>query len=105
MNDVSGYIDTDRIEREGDKVRFWMELRLPAPKTAPTGQSFDRMSAMIEIDCRSKTYRNLRNAASLGDRTIHEGKSPDRSPRPVRPGTAAEDEMRAVCDNDWASAG
>lgn len=105
VNDVSGYIDTDDIKRDGDKVRFWMELRLPAPRTAPTGERFDRMAAMVEINCRSKTYRALRYRASMDGRTIHEGKSPGRSARPVRPGTAADNEMRAVCFNDWSSGG
>lgn len=105
VGEVFGYIDTDSIKRDGDKVRFWMELRLPQAQAAPTGHRFDRMGSMIEIHCRAKTYRSLRIRANLGDQLIHEDKSPDKSASPVRPGTAADDEMRAVCSGDWASGG
>ena len=101
---VVSYIDADAIKRDGDKVRFWMELRLPQVQTAPTGERFDRMAAMVEINCRAKTYRSLRQRANLGDRLIHEGKSPVNSARAVTPGTPGDAELRAVCFDDWGSA-
>lgn len=103
MGDVVGYVDTDGIKRDGDKVRFWTEVRFPQPQTAPTGERFDRMAALVEINCRAKTYRHLRNRANLGDRLIYEGKVPKEPPEPVRPGTNADFELRAVCFDDWAS--
>lgn len=98
-----GYIDTDSVKRKGDTIRFWTEIRLPEPKSVPTGERFDRMGALVEIDCRAKTYRNLRNRANLGDRLIHQGKVPNDSPDPVRPGTNIYAQMRAVCLDEWAS--
>ena len=100
---VVGYIDTDAIKRDGDKVRYWMELRLPEAQTAPTGQRFDRMAAMVEINCRTKSYLSLRNRANLGDRMIYKGKTPFAEVRTVQPGTPAEAELRAVCFDQWAS--
>jgi hypothetical protein len=101
--DVVGYIDTDAIKRKGDKIRFWSEVRFPEPQTAPTGHRFDRMAALIEVDCRAKTYRSLRNRANLGDRLIYEGKVANDSADPVTPGTNADVELRSVCFDDWPS--
>lgn len=103
VGDVVGYIDTDAIKRDGDKVRFWVELRLPEARTAPTGERFDRMAAMVEINCRSKSYLSLRNRANLGDRLIYEGETPFAPVRTVQPGTPAEAELRAACFDDWGS--
>ena len=50
-----GYVDTDSVERKGDRIRFWTEIRLPEPKSTPTGHRFDRMAALVEIDCRATT--------------------------------------------------
>jgi len=103
IDDVVGYIDTEGIKRHGDQVRFWMEVRFPEPQTAPTGHRFDRMAALVEINCRAKTYRHLRNRANLGDRLIYEGKVPNDPAEPVTPGTNADFELRAVCFDDWPS--
>lgn len=100
---VAGYIDMDAIKRDGDKVRYWLELRLPEAQTAPTGERFDRMAAMVEINCRTKSYLSLRNRANLGDRLIYKGKTPFAEVRTVQPGTPADAELRAVCFGDWAS--
>jgi hypothetical protein len=96
-----GYIDTDSLKRDGDKIRFWTEVRLPEPQSAPSGERFDRMAALVEIDCRAKTYRNLKSRANLGDRLIHQGKVPKGAPDPVRPGTNIHVQLRAVCFDDW----
>ena len=101
----AGYIDTDAIERDGDNIRFWTEIRFPEAQAAPTGHRFDRMGALVEIDCREKTYRTLRNRANLGDRLIYQGKVPKDAPNPIRPGTNVDAQLRAVCFNDWSSAG
>lgn len=105
VGEVAGYIDRDSIERKGDKVRFWMELRLPEARTAPTGARFNRLASLIEIHCRSKTYRALRVRADLGEQLVHESKTADRSAKPIRPDTPADHELRAVCFDDWASGG
>ncbi len=100
---VAGYIDTDAIKRDGDKIRYWLELRLPEPQTAPTGERFDRLATMVEINCRTKSYLSLKNRANLGNRLIYQGKTPFAEVRTVQPGTPADAELRAVCFNDWAS--
>lgn len=105
VGEVPGYIDTDSIKREGDKVRFRLEMHLPQPQSARTGHRFDRITSMVEIDCRGKTYRVLRIGAKLGDLSVFGGKSPDKSVQPARPGTAVDDEMRAVCFGEWGSGG
>jgi hypothetical protein len=100
---VVSYIDADAIKRDGDKVRFWVEMRLPEAQTAPTGERFDRIAAMVEINCRTKSYLSLRNRANLGNRLIYQGKTPFASVRTVQPDTPAAAELRAVCFDDWAS--
>lgn len=102
---VPGYIDTDSFKRDGDKVRFRLEVHLSEPQSAQSGHRFDRITSMVEIDCRGKTYRLVRIGAKLGDLSVFGGKSPDKSVNPVRPGTAADDEMRAVCSDHWPSGG
>jgi hypothetical protein len=101
--DAVGYIDTDAIKRNGDKVRFWREVRFPEPQTAPTGHRFDRMAALIEVSCRAKTFRYFRQRAKLGDRLIYDGKDPNDSAHAIRPGSTVDVELRAVCFNDWPS--
>lgn len=101
MGDVVAYIDTDAIKRDGDKIRYWSEVRFPEPQKAPTGHRFDRMAALVEVNCRAKTYRNLRNRANLDGHLIYEGKVKD-SAEPVAPGTNIDAELRAVCFGDWS---
>lgn len=97
-----GYIDTDSVKRNGDRIRFWTEIRLPEPHSAPSGERFDRMGALVEIDCRARTYRNLKGRANLGDRLIYQGKVANDAPDTVRPGTNIHAQMRAVCFDDWS---
>jgi hypothetical protein len=100
-----GYVDTDSVKRQGDEVRFWTEIRYSEPQSLPAGKLFDRMAALVEIDCRAKTYRSVRIRANLGGRLVHQGKIPNDRPDPVRPGTNIDAQMRAVCLGDWASGG
>lgn len=103
VGQVLGYIDTDSLKRDGDKVRFRMEVRFPITQGTPAGRRYDRIASLVEIDCRVKTYRLLRIGAKVGEISVFGGKSPDRSANPIRPGTAADDEMRAVCSDQWPS--
>jgi hypothetical protein len=101
VGDTSGYIDTESIKRDGDKVRFRLDMRLFLPEGTRSGHRYDRIASTVEIDCREKTYRILRIGAKLGDRSVFGGKSPDKSVNPIRPGTTVDDEMRAVCSDEW----
>lgn len=103
MGDVVGYVDTDDIKRDGDKVRFWTQIRYPEPQGLPSGHRFDRMAALVEIDCTAKTYRTLRTRANLGDRLVYSGKVRKDPLSPVRPGTNVDAQRRAVCLDDWGS--
>ncbi len=103
MGDSVGYIDIDSIKRSGDKVRFWRHVRSPEPQTAPTGHRFDSMAVLIEVSCRAKTFRYLRHRAKLGDRIFYDAKDPNDSLHAIRPGSAIDAELRAVCFNDWPS--
>jgi hypothetical protein len=103
--DIPGYIDTDSLKRDGDKIRFRLEMRFPETQGTPAGRRYDRIASTVEIDCRAKTYRILRIGAKVGEISVFGGKSPDKSVNPVRPGTAVDDEMRAVCSDDWVAGG
>ena len=103
IGDAVGYIDMDSIKRSGDKVRFWRDVRRPEPQTAPTGHRFDSSAVLIEVNCRAKTFRYLRQRAKLGDRLIYDAKDPNDSLHAIRPGSVIDTELRAVCFNDWPS--
>jgi hypothetical protein len=105
VDEVPGYIDTDSIDQDGDKVRFRLDMHLSQTQGAQTGHRFDRIASLVEIDCRKKTYRILKIGGKLGDMSVFWGKSPDKSVDPVRPGTAVDDELRAACFDEWASGG
>lgn len=96
-----GYVDMDSIKRSGDKVRFWRDVRSPEPETAPTGHRFDSASVLIEVNCRAKKFRYLRQRAKLGDRLIYDAKDPNDSLHDIGPGSVIDAELRAVCFNDW----
>jgi hypothetical protein len=78
-------------------------VRFPEPQAAPTGERFDRMEALIEVQCRAKTYRYLRQRAKLGDVLIYDGKDPENSAQAIEPGSTVDAELRAVCFDDWPS--
>lgn len=98
-----GYIDMDSIKRKGDKVRFWRDVRSPEPQTAPTGHRFDSAAVLIEVNCRAKRFRYLRQRAKLGDRIIYDAKDPDDSLHDILPGSVIDAELRAICFNEWPS--
>jgi hypothetical protein len=101
VGDSVGYIDIDSIKRSRDKVRFWRDVRSQEPQTAPTGHRFDSASVLIEVDCRAKMFRYLRQRAKLGDRLIYDAKDPNDSLHAIRPGSVIDTELRAVCLNEW----
>jgi hypothetical protein len=101
VGDSVGYVDRDSIKRSGDKVRFWRDVRSPEPQTAPTGDRFDSASVLIEVNCRTKTFRYLRQRAKLGGRVIYDAKDSDDSLQAMEPGSVIDTELRAVCFNDW----
>ena len=103
IGDSVGYLDMDSIKKSGDKVRFWRDVRHPEPRTAPTGHRFDSNAVLIEVDCRAKQFRYLRQRAKLGDRVIYDAKDPNDSLQAIRPGSVIDAELRAVCFNDWPS--
>ncbi|MEA3051853.1 MAG: hypothetical protein QOG72_756 [Sphingomonadales bacterium] len=102
-SDGGSYIDTDAITRKGDKSRYWREVRFPEPQTAPTGDRFNRMAALIEVNCRAKTFRYLRQRANLGDVVIYDEKDQDDSRQAIEPGSYVHAELRAVCFGEWPS--
>ena len=104
LGESVGYLDMDSIKRSGDKVRFWRDVRSPEPETAPTGHRFDSASVLIEVDCRARNFRYLRQRAKLGDRIIYDAKDPNDSLHAIGPGSVIDAELRAVCFNEWPSA-
>lgn len=98
------YIDTASIARDGDRVRFWREIRLGAPvEGGPGGQAYDRIGGRMEVDCRARTMRTLEMYTKLGGRTTSSSPASGEGLRPeaVRRGGSAEADLRAVCLNQW----
>lgn len=97
----SGYIDTASMQRTGDRIRFWREIRTREPQNFRDGQSFDRLGASIEVDCRARTFRTIELYAKLGEQLVGRTDAEDREAREVPAGTTTEAEFRAVCFNEW----
>jgi hypothetical protein len=95
-----GYIDTDSIVREGERVRFWREVRWPKPRTLDDGIVFDRLAALYEADCGGNTLRTLRIRAGLGERTWSEGQA-DGTTETVQPGSTGYIDLRSACFGEW----
>lgn len=100
--DRTAYIDTASIQRDGDKVRFWREVRSPAPVRFDSGESFDRLGARMEVDCRARTLVNLEVYAKLGDQLVVSGAG-DGTVEPIETGSTADTDLRAACFNEWPS--
>ena len=98
--DRTGYIDTASIRREGDKVRFWREVRFATPRTFESGERYDRLGAHMEFDCRARTRATLELYAKFGDGMVGSG-STTGPVEPITEGSTAHSELRAVCFNEW----
>lgn len=94
------YIDTASIRRDGDLVRFTREIRMGRIHQFGSGARYDILGALMEVDCRARTLRSLEGYLKLGDAVVlrEEG---DGGMEPVRPGTTADTDLRAVCFDDW----
>jgi hypothetical protein len=100
---ATAYIDTDSIQRSGDEVRFWREVRWPAPRAFEDGTRYDRIGALYVADCRAMTLRAIRMRAALGATILAEGDTEEPTQN-AGPGTTAETDLRSACFNDWPAA-
>lgn len=98
--DNQAFIDTASIRRDGDKVRFWREIRTPEPVTLEGGLRFDRLGSLGEVDCRARTRRTLELYAKLDGEEIARGEDTGEV-EPIVPASTGETEMRAVCLGEW----
>lgn len=99
-DEAQGYIDTDSIDREGDRVRFWREIRFGQVQSTDSGERFDRIAAHYEGDCRLKTLRSMTLRVRLGGRLVFEGEDTGET-EAVSPGSAGDADLRAACFNEW----
>lgn len=98
--DQQAFIDTTSIRRTGDRVRFLREIRMSGIRQFQGGERYDRIGAVIEVDCQARTLVTISLYAKLGDATIASGDGDDEI-EPVRPGTNADTDLRAACFNQW----
>lgn len=94
------YIDAASIQRTGDKVRFWRELRWPEARTLSDGVRYDRMAAYYEADCPKMTLRSVKLRVGLGDQVLLALEEPGEL-ETVTPGSNAEVDLRSACFDDW----
>src|SRR3954469_15874164 len=99
--EIVAYIDTDAIQRKGQEVWFWRELRWPEPQILDNGFRYDRMAARFKANCITMTFVSLRNRANLGDRVLFEAKDDNDEIHIAEPGSNAEADLRAACFDDW----
>ena len=94
------YIDVDSIQRSGEQVTFWREVRWPEVKTFEDGTSYDRIAALYEADCNAMTLRSLHLRVSLGGEVI--GSVEDTGEvEQATPGSTAETDLRSACFGEW----
>ena len=90
---------SNSIRRDGDRVRFWREVRMNEPQQSQ-GARYDRVGAHMEIDCRARTLRNIEVYMKLGERTlVRDSGGPE--VEAIGPGTLGEANLRSVCHNEW----
>ena len=97
---AQAYIDTSSMRRDGDRVRFVREVRMGSVQQFEDGRRYDVLGALMEVDCRARTLRNLEGYARLGSETVATEFS-DGNVDPVQPGSTADTDLRAACFNEW----
>ncbi len=100
----TAFIDVDSIARDGDRVRFWRELRLPAMRTLETGLRLDRIAAFYEADCSAMSFRTLTISAKLGNEVVMTGEGRGDT-EVAEQGSTAEADLRSACFDEWPNAG
>lgn len=83
------FVDHARLERTGDKVRFW-SLKVARKQ----GRDFGGARELIQADCRKFTYRPLTSVFILGTTPVMSG--PGRTAL-ARPGRNGYEMVRAAC--------
>lgn len=101
---AKGYIDTDSIQRDGDRVLFWREVRWPEPRSLEDGSRFDRMAARYDGNCRTMTLQSKAIRVKLGDRIILSADEAGEM-ESAEPGSTAETDMLSACFGEWPSGG
>jgi hypothetical protein len=97
---AQAYIDASSMRRDGDRVRFVREVRMGSVQQFEDGRRYDVLGALMEVDCRARTLRNLEGYARLGNATVATEFS-DGNAEPVQPGSTADTDFRAACFNEW----
>ena len=82
------YLDTGRVTRRGEQVRFWHQIRYRATQV-DSGPAYNFMTVNIRASCRAKTYRVVEMIASL------DGANEDRFRPPANDQTAPEGSLMA----------
>ena len=98
------YIDVDSIERKGDRVIFWREVRWAETRSLSFNVRYDRMAAHYEGDCKAMTLRSLKIRVALGDKIVLRDDARD-EPQAVVPGSNGEIDLRAACLDQWPAGG
>jgi protein tyrosine/serine phosphatase len=94
------YIDTESIQRSGDEVQFWRELRWPEVRELENGLRYDRMAALYLGDCRAMTLRAVKLRVNLGEKVLYAGDQ-EGAVEKAKPGTTAEIDLRSACFDQW----
>lgn len=104
-NGAVAYIDADNVQRDGDRVTFWRELRWGEVRTLQGGLRYDRILALYEGDCRAMRLRAVEFRAKLAEVVVAASDEGDAAFTDAVPGTTAETDMRSACFDDWPPAG
>lgn len=94
------FIDTSSIRRDGDRVRFVREIRGGEISQLQSGERFNVIGAVMEVDCRARTLRNLELYIRLDEAMVGRAEA-NGNVEPVQPGSTADTDLRAACFNEW----
>lgn len=95
---AENFIDTSRIVRTGNRVRYWHRSRFASVLLTSDGRRFNELWALLDADCETISYRLIQSINYLDDRQVETVDHPDSEWEEVTPGAQGEDLIRAACD-------
>ena len=99
--DQTAFVDMSSTVRDGDKVRFWREIRSAEPRTLEGGdERYDKLGSLIEADCQRMEFRTLELYIKLGDEEVARG-TPEAKLEIAKPGSTVETDIKTACSSGW----
>ena len=99
-DEAAAFIDVDSIQRDGNRVTFWREVRWATVQNLSDGIRFDRIANLYEADCEAMRFRSIQVQARLEAEVILAGEEEGETEE-AQPGSTAEVDLKAACFDTW----